>query len=311
MQPKHGGAPCESTSDSEPCNVDSCDKNCVLEDWSAWSECTKQCNEGTVFRTKGLISEAEGDGLCPGEDTEFRYEEKYCHTERCPKVETSDGLIKCNNTVDIVLILDASGSVKPEGWEKTQVFATNLVQALGSAAKIGVLQYSGPEDFEDYGACKLGQKKPSECGCNWLTEMSEEPAAVVKTIEGAPFTKGSTLTSMALSMAKAELMKNRRQEASEKIAILITDGKPLSKRNTFLKAQELRAVARLMIVTVGKKAPSKLAKEWASGPAAQNVFTVNDFMHLENDLINNIIENACPSLVTEDLESATTTSKFR
>jgi len=291
--------------------VESCDKNCVMEDWSTWSPCSKQCDKGTSFRTKGLVSEAQGDGWCPEEDSEFRFEEKYCNEEACPKVETSDGLMKCNNTVDVVLMLDASGSVKPEGWAKTQEFGARLVRALGSVAKIGVLQYSGPADFSGYKDCMLGHKKPSECGCNWLTELSEDPEAVAKTIEKAAFTKGSTLTSMALSMAKAELLRNGRPEASEKLAILITDGKPLSRTKTLLKSKELRTVARLMIITVGKKAPSKLAREWASGPAEQNVFTLDDFEQLSDDLVNNVIENACPSLITEDSEITTTAAAFR
>merc|ERR1719471_82959 len=100
-------------------------------------------------------------------------------------------------------MLDSSGSLKKEGWDAVKGFGANLVKALGAVAKIGVLQYSGPPSIQTVRECGAGKKTPKECGCEWLTdEMSEDSEAVVKTIEGAEWMKGSTLTSMALSMAK-------------------------------------------------------------------------------------------------------------
>lgn len=269
-----------------------------MEDWSAWSECTKGCGRGSRYRTKSLLSEAEGDGWCPSDESDMRFEREDCNPEPCDEVKTKDGLVKCNSSVDVVLLLDASGSVQEEGWKKTQVFGANLARSFQSVGKVAALEYSGPEDFSYYRDCKKGQHTPAECGCTWLSELTEDTEAVAKSIEGAPWKKGSTLTSMALSMAQAELAKNG--QAKEKIVLLITDGKPLSKTSTEQKAMELRKVARLMIATVGEKAPRDLAAHWATQPARENLFLIEDFETLNDNIVNTIVENACQSVIYND-----------
>merc|ERR550514_1052200 len=65
QEPMHGGEPCGETSEAEGCNLQACDKDCVLSDWQPWSECTKECDEGVVERKRTIVEQLVGDGTCP------------------------------------------------------------------------------------------------------------------------------------------------------------------------------------------------------------------------------------------------------
>merc|ERR1719230_395585 len=47
---EHEGEPCGELSSAESCGVGSCDKDCVLADWTAWSACSKACDGGFSTR---------------------------------------------------------------------------------------------------------------------------------------------------------------------------------------------------------------------------------------------------------------------
>merc|ERR1719487_2345958 len=56
---EHGGEPCPEAVEPVQCNVDACDKPCVLGDWNDWSTCTKACDWGYKLRFRGVEEEAE------------------------------------------------------------------------------------------------------------------------------------------------------------------------------------------------------------------------------------------------------------
>merc|ERR1719265_2631587 len=65
QEPMHGGEPCGETTEATNCNMGSCDKDCVLDDWTAWSDCSKECDGGSQTRFKYIKDMAVGDGYCP------------------------------------------------------------------------------------------------------------------------------------------------------------------------------------------------------------------------------------------------------
>merc|ERR1719450_2046854 len=93
--------------------------------------------------------------------------------------------------------------------------------------------------------------------------------------------------------AKAELALGRK--GAKSIIVVITDGRPLSYRNTGIASRNLRKTARLVWVPVTKYAPLKKIKKWATRRWQENVVKVPTFKALEKpDVITHIVANICP-----------------
>merc|ERR1719443_630320 len=71
VQAENGGAQCGATSENRECGVESCDKDCELNDWTGWGGCTKACDGGFQVRTKSVMTPAEGQGTCPHESSDL------------------------------------------------------------------------------------------------------------------------------------------------------------------------------------------------------------------------------------------------
>jgi len=64
-----------------PCNTHNCAVNCEYDDWGNFTTCSKTCDGGTQFRTRGIkLAAAFGGTECSG-DTK---EEQSCNTQNCP-----------------------------------------------------------------------------------------------------------------------------------------------------------------------------------------------------------------------------------
>merc|ERR1719253_1527587 len=112
-------------------------------------------------------------------------------------------------------------------------------------------------------------------------------------ITGMSWPRGSTLTSLALLTAKAELALGRKDAKS--VVVIITDGRPLSYRATSLASWSLRKSARLVWVPVTRYAPLAYIKHWATRRWQENVVKVSEFKDLEKpDMVNHVIANICP-----------------
>jgi hypothetical protein len=80
---KYGGNACDETSETRSCNTQACEKNCVLDRWSEWGQCSKDCDGGTQKRQKFIKEQAEGEGKCPGKWSSKRLQYKECNMNRC------------------------------------------------------------------------------------------------------------------------------------------------------------------------------------------------------------------------------------
>ena len=58
--------------------------DCVLEQWSSWSSCSKSCSEGFRGRTRNILQQAEGGGL----PCQHRHDTRSCKSDRCPGAKT-------------------------------------------------------------------------------------------------------------------------------------------------------------------------------------------------------------------------------
>jgi len=296
---KHGGKPCGATSESESCNIQGCEKDCELTQWTKWSWCSKDCDGGTRKRMKFVKAAAEGAGKCPGAWDKERLQTKACNTKRC-EVEIGEEVMHCNATLDVVFLIDGSGSLGPNGWKAELVMAKKLVEAFsdkGAQAQMSVILFSGPPTWSGVYKC-VGKNAETVdidkvCRIKTVTHFSSDMKEVGNKIQALKWPKGSTLTSLALQTAKAELTLGRKDAKS--VIIVLTDGRPLSYRNTWLASQNVRKSARLLWVPVTKNVPLKEVKLWATRRWQENVVAVDKFDDLEKpDAVNHIIADICP-----------------
>jgi len=296
---KFGGKPCDAVSETQACNNQACEKDCVLGSWTTWSQCSKDCDGGTQKRQKMLSQPAEGAGKCAGRWSKERLEYKPCNMHRCPLKVGTDTL-QCNQKLDIVMLLDGSGSLGQTGWNAEIKAAQKFIDAFsgsGAQAEIAVVLYSGPRTWGGVYKCfsKSGAKvdMAAVCKISSVSHFTNDTQGVKQKVAGLTWPRGSTLTSLALLTAHAELALGRKDAKS--IVVTITDGRPLSYRATGLASTFIRKSARLIWVPVTMYAPLSYIKTWATRRWQENVVQVKTFGDLEKpDLVTHIVANICP-----------------
>jgi len=296
---KYKGTPCGGTSQTTACNNQACEKDCGLSAWTKWSACSKDCDGGTAKRQKFIKTVAEGAGHCPGSWTLKRLEYKKCNMKRC-KLPAGNLTMTCDKELDVVLLIDGSGSLGKAGWAAEIKAAQMFVDAFnvaGTQANMAVILYSGPRTWGGVWKCFARNTKKVDrekvCGIKTITHFTADLAKVKTLITGLTWPRGSTLTSLALLTAKAELSLGRKNAGSN--VIVFTDGRPLSFRKTGMASRIVRKSARLVWVPVTKYAPRKQIKTWATRRWQENVVFVPTFKQLEKpDVITHIVANICP-----------------
>merc|ERR1719434_226738 len=133
-KPKNGGMSCNTVSESEPCNTGSCDRNCKLKKWSKWSPCSVACGGGFQERWRRVSIPIRGNGKCPKSKSKIRYGIKKCNSFDCNGDEI------CIAKQDLVMAIDASGSLRENGFKVVQKFATKLIEKYKG-------EYYGYEDM--------------------------------------------------------------------------------------------------------------------------------------------------------------------
>merc|ERR1719333_1248268 len=151
---EHGGEPCGDLSEALECNVFACDRPCELDpEWSEWTECSKECDSGITFHSKGVMVPAGPQGSCPEWWEPERMQEAYCNTMDCPQD------LVCTAQMDMLVLIDGSGSVNwyGPGFESERSFTLSLFNLLNfgdEGAKAGVVLFSWEAELvPDYHGC--------------------------------------------------------------------------------------------------------------------------------------------------------------
>jgi hypothetical protein len=296
---KFDGKPCSATSQTRSCNAQACERDCELTDWTGWTTCSKDCDGGTQKRQKFVKEKALGQGKCADPWAMERLEYKHCNQFRCD-LNGSYDVLTCRNPMDIILLIDGSGSLGQTGWNAEIKAANSFVDSFidgGADAEIAVILFSGPRTwggvFKCIGTDTSGVDMETVCQIKTVTHFTSVLTDVKTKINDMTWPQGSTLTSVALMSAKSELSMGRKD--SKSVIIVFTDGRPLSYRKTMLASREVRKAARLVWVPVTKFAPLAKIKEWATRRWEENVVVVDSFGDLEKpDVITHIVANICP-----------------
>lgn len=227
--PTRGGRACGPVTETEVCETQTCDPDCTLYDWTKWSECSKACDSGHQHRIRIESTPAHGGGTCPDVFGPERLQELTCNTQECPDHITE---IDCKSKLDIVFLLDGSGSLGEDAYNAELSFVSNLTHAFeGHDTQISVVLFSGPLYWHDYWLCTFAHQYISRdmmkqvCGIETLSHLTTDMESVRAALADVAYPGGTTFTSGALRMGHSEL-RFARPEA-ERIVVTLTDGKPI------------------------------------------------------------------------------------
>lgn len=303
-EPEHGGDPCPEQTQTQTCNSFACNTPCVLQDWSSWGLCPKMCGGGHAERKRDVLVEARGLGYCDAVDSPARLDYEVCNNFPCSLLlPPGREVLHCTAMIDVILVIDGSGSLRQYGWDQSKAMAEKLVSSMQggtNGVNLGVLLFSGPEDWSNYKACKGedgSQPSAEVCGVRWVTHLNSNMVSTLEDVKALEWPKRTTLTSLALLEAKDEL-KQGRPEASS-VVVVITDGKPMSPLKTGFAAMEVKDSARLVFVPVGQKIKKIMPnlKEWASQPWQDNILEIDTFSILNAPAtMNGLISEFCPQV---------------
>jgi len=294
---EHGGEPCGEQSKTEACNVQACDVPCTLSAWTAWGACSKACDGGSATRTKQVVQGAVGQGTCPAPRNAKRLQMKPCNTAPC--ANSTIDIMQCVSKLDVVLLLDGSGSLGKDGWDATVAAGANIAKSMGPDVRLAALLFSGPLTYPNLWACTgVTAGNPDmkrDCGIEWVEHFTDNADSVASKIQQLSFPAKTTLTSLALSTAETELSNGRSDAQS--VVIILTDGNPMSCRRTGIAARRLKRKARVIWVPVGRYVKLGNIRRWASFPWRENVVKVRNFNDLNTaKTIYHILSDACPQV---------------
>jgi len=300
VHPKYEGTPCGDLTETVSCNMQSCDKDCELGEWSEWSKCSKACGGGSKRKYKSVVAAAVGRGKCPSSRSWLRLQFAKCNAHNC--VESLVKPMVCKSTVDIVLVLDSSGSTGSQGWAQTKAFAKAFTTALegdGTDAMLSIISFSGPGSWKKILVCtgpKLissGLDMGQDCEVMMAEHFTKDMAQARSVIDGLDWMAGLTLTSTALEMASSELGLGRR--GVPKVVLMVTDGRPTMRLPTFYAAKKVRKQAKLIFGAVGMSSSTlRDMRSWSSSPSKENVFNIRNYGSLDTvKMVDEFVADIC------------------
>jgi len=279
-QAANGGWPPRSTVHDQSCNKQPCDQDCFLAEWTTWSNCSKACNGGHQVRVKKVFRPALGEGSCPAPDSDERREVTKCAEQLCQ--ETNPPLA-CASNVDVLLVLDSSGSVSSQGFDHVKTFAEEVAQRIvetptgaTAGAQVGVLTFAD--------------------GTTVVQELTAQTSALKNSISGLQWDRTATNMGEALTTAADKIQFTARENVP-KFVVVVTDGMPESAYIVGQEARRLRELkTRLMFVIVGDTMSEIALRRWSSWPYRENVVKVDDWASLNSLKATELVANICPVL---------------
>merc|ERR1719321_1983189 len=294
--PKNGGEECGTSQESRNCGSGSCDRNCRLKKWSKWSPCSVACGGGFQEKWRRVTIPSRGNGKCPKSKSKNRYGLQKCNGHDCNGDEI------CIATQDLVVAIDASGSLTEDGFKTIKGFTAKLMDKYMGMyygeddMKIAVVQFGNGEIMDD----------GSIASANDIIPLTSEIDKVKAAIEGIEYTKGFTNMAQAFTAAEKMFLLGGRRKAQSAV-LTITDGKPSFIFQTHEKVMQMKDKhIKLFFVPVTDFKGDSLArmKKWASQPWETHLVHVPGLAPLEADeavFVQKVIVNFCPASISPSL----------
>lgn len=289
-KPLNGGEGCDLPSESRTCNTGSCDRDCTLKPWTKWTPCSQACDAGFREKFRHILVPVRGLGKCPEAKNTLRFQSEACNTHPCVGDEM------CIATMDLIIAIDGSGSLREEGYGVLRDFAAALARRMKGeaygyeAVKLGVVQF-GNGKIDPGGTITPGKQ---------ICDLGEDPEDVAKKIEGTVWEKG--FTNMAQAFVTAEKMfMNGGRDGAPSTMLIISDGKPTFKFETMNVVKEARSKGvRVVVVTVNDKLGKedrKFMQAVASHPWRTNYVKIPGMKKLKAEMdkyVTQTLVQSCP-----------------
>jgi len=283
VKPKNGGESCEETAESAVCNTGSCDRDCNLKKWTFWTPCSMACGGGMQAKFRHIKRKLRGNGKCPKAKSRYRFKERECNTAMCVGDED------CIAQMDFAVLLDGSGSMREPGYDILKEFAARLIERFkgeayeAEAAKVGVVQFGNGQILPD----KESHTGTTISPAKLIHGMDFDTEKVATAIRETVWEKG--FTNMAQAFSTAEMVfRNGGRDNKPSTIIVITDGKPTFKFETWNKVKEVKdSDVKVVMVIINKslgKKDRKFMKKLASGPDDENVVMIPGVKKLKADM---------------------------
>ncbi|GAB1606676.1 uncharacterized protein LOC115210527 [Argonauta hians] len=223
------------------------------DNWGPWSTCTVSCGSGVSKRTrKCLLPKCYANSE----------ESKTCNAQVCPTV------IDCKeNPLDIMFLVDASGSVNPTNFKKELQFVSSFVDSFDISAKhvqVGVVSFDGRVSPR----IKLNQIRDK----NTLKQA----------INNIRFTGGGTATDIALRYIRTQgfTPQNGGRTNVTQVLVVVTDGQSA---NTVQTKREADAIHKtnIQVFSIGIGNGVNRAELNAIASTPDMVSTVGNFNELK------------------------------
>jgi len=228
-----------------------------------------------------MVSEALGKGACADSASKERRERRACNTQACKGNEV------CSSHMDLVIAIDASGSVTEKGFDILKDFTKALIARMSSRVRVSIVQFGNGKLDED----KI-VSDAKEITKGFVKDTKELTAAV----DGLVWQQGFTNMAQAIFKAKDVLVGARK--TAQSVVLVVTDGRPSFKFQTDLAVKKLRQGARLMFAHIQrfrKQEMAELLKGYASDPWS------NNYVHIPGKSKLKLAYNAYATQVLGDL----------
>ncbi len=177
--------------------------------------------------------------------------------------------------VDIIFIVDASGSIGINNWNTMITFIKNVITRFGSASTNSRFAF-----------VKFSSSANVEFALNHYTNTND----VKRAVDRIGYTQGGTNIASGLAKARRNIIRGSGdRNNAPNIAILITDGQDSS--NALSEANQIKQLGtKVITIGIGSGVKANLLRSLASFPSYYKA--VNSFSNLSN-IIQSLVGTAC------------------